>query len=775
MSFTNQVDLSVLLQNTAKPAMDYVDRSSTKSIDISMLDACFGGFTPMALGDGFASSEQYEAAEKRRRERAELVMKARAVEAMRASDEREWEDVDGTVWRYVVLDGADVRIAGCESPAAQLVIPGSIEGKPVIALGDDACAFLDNVESVDMQDSVITVGYSAFRECRVLKRVRFSRNLASYDSNWFRGSLNLEDVVLPGGLEKLEASIFDSPRLKRLTIGAGTCEVAPGAFQKSKLESVAVDAGNPLFKTDGKALYSFDESVLVTLMVPVEAYRVLDGCHAIAKKAFCNFSCLERVDFPEDLEALGEFALSNTAIASFKAPKSLISIGEKAFFNCAKLENVELNEGLREVRGNAFTATSIEQLHLPSTVEVLGNPLAARTSLTYAGEDATFSIEKGSEHLILDHSGCLYRKTPDGLVLDRMMNPEACSYDVLEGTISIGDDAFGGHANLERVGLPEGLERVGKRAFKGCRSLRSVEIPPSLLSIDDEAFLDTALESIALPAALQRIGENALVTYGAHHGENPTLRRCEVATGNEQYCTDGNLLLERKPNGCSRVVLCVSGGEDVRIPADVDELAPYALNGISGLRELQVSDRITSVGMRGLAVDGLVECIRIDLVEPIEGHASFELHFPTTDRSGQQQMLALSVPDHVNPRLLFEHYDAAIINASSFDAQSTQRMALYDQATRLVERLKDPVFLTQVNRNMCDRALKTNIADICVEAAKRDDRRLIDDLLDMGYVDDGNINEVIDRVGAVQDASMTGYLLEAKRERFGAEALDFDL
>ena len=53
--------------------------------------------------------------------------------------------------------------------------------------------------------------------------------------------------------------------------------------------------------------------------------------------------------------------------------------------------------------------------------------------------------------------------------------------------------------------------------------------------------------------------------------------------------------------------------------------------------------------------------------------------------------------------------------------------------------------------------------------------RLIDDLLDMGYVDDGNINEVIDRVGAVQDASMTGYLLEAKRERFGAEALDFDL
>ena len=138
-------------------------------------------------------------------------------------------------------------------------------------------------------------------------------------------------------------------------------------------------------------------------------------------------------------------------------------------------------------------------------------------------------------------------------------------------------------------------------------------------------------------------------------------------------------------------------------------------------------------------------------------------------------MLALSVPDHVDARLLFEHYDTAIINASSFDALSAERMALYDQATRLVERLKDPVYLTEVNRAMCERVLRTSIGDICVEAAKHDDRRLMDDLLELGFVDNGNINEVIDRVGAVQDASMTGYLLEAKRERFGMEAFDFDL
>ena len=248
-----------------------------------------------------------------------------------------------------------------------------------------------------------------------------------------------------------------------------------------------------------------------------------------------------------------------------------------------------------------------------------------------------------------------------------------------------------------------------------------------------------------------------------------------MGDGNEIYCVRESQLLERKQNGSYRTLLCFGDNEVVRIPAEVNELAPYAFNGVSGIKEMYLSDRISTVGMRGLGIDGLIEWVHLDLKEPIDGHKSLTLHFPLTDRSAQQQMLALSVPDHVDARLIFEHYDTAIINASSFDAQSAERMALYDQATRLVARLKDPVFLTEVNRNMCIRVLRTSIGDICVEAAKHDDRILLDDLLNLGFVNGDNITEVIDRVGAVQDASITGYLLEAKRERFGMEAFDFDL
>ena len=67
----------------------------------------------------------------------------------------------------------------------------------------------------------------------------------------------------------------------------------------------------------------------------------------------------------------------------------------------------------------------------------------------------------------------------------------------------------------------------------------------------------------------------------------------------------------------------------------------------------------------------------------------------------------------------------------------------------------------------CDRMLRDEIEDVCVALAKHDDRRTVDALVELGYLNADNLYCVIDRVGAVQDAAMTNYLLEIKRERFG--------
>lgn len=124
---------------------------------------------------------------------------------------------------------------------------------------------------------------------------------------------------------------------------------------------------------------------------------------------------------------------------------------------------------------------------------------------------------------------------------------------------------------------------------------------------------------------------------------------------------------------------------------------------------------------------------------------------------------------------LFEHYDSVIIQGGSYDAKTDGGMSVYEQSTRILERLRDPVFLTPVNRSMCERMMELNVEEICVSLARHDDRAALDGLLELGFVNEGNIDRVIERVGVVQDAAMTGYLLEVKRQRFGRRSMDFDL
>lgn len=764
----------LLLENTPKPDRRE-EMGVSLGVDLSRLDVCFGGFSPTIMKDATAAVDSAAVAEARLAKRRAAKERAAAIESARESELRSFQDDEGCRWSYVLIDGARARIERCEQAAGRLAVPASIEGRPVVGLAADACSHLPEVQELMVPDTVESIGPCAFRGCTSLREALLPANLAFFDSDWFRGCSRLERLRLPGGWDVLDARIFDLAALRRLEIGAGTFDVAPGAFAKSQLESVEVSAANPFMESDGAALYSRGRIVMAALAVPCTAYEVAAECRAVAKKGLSGFEGLQEVVLPEGIEVIGPFALARTGIERFEAPQALRELGEKAFFHCSRLRRVRLNPGLAIIGSQAFAGTDISELRVPSTVQQLGNPLAHEGALRFSGPEATFSIEGDDGCLRLDEAGGLYRRMPQGEAFLRLMDPCAERYEVAAGTTLIEKEAFASHGGLREVQLPEGLAAIGSAAFRGCRSLARADLPDGLREVGDEAFLDTALEELRLPASLERIGTNALVTYGAHHGKvAPSLRKVEVDAANGRFYAAGPLLLEHKPDGGARVLAAVAS-ESVRIPDEVDEVAPYALSGLEGIRELHLSERIRLVGIRGLAVQGRVDLIDVRLCDPVEGHEGFEVRFPDTDRSRQQQMLALSVPSRVDAATILEHYDNAIVNASSFDAEAVEGLSVYEQAVRLLERMADPVLMTSVNRSMADRVLKSHIGPICIEVAKHDDRRTIDALMSLGYVNAENLCAIIDAVGVVQDAAMTSYLIEAQRVRFGLGARDFEL
>ena len=705
----------------------------------------------MALSDGLRSVEEIERMEeviaRNRDERTRLIREDEAA----CSEERALMLDDGTLWEYVTVHDEYVRIIGCKTDTELLEIPALIESKPVAELAIDACSYLDSVREIICSPQIERIGNCAFRSCGNLERLALPRNVETYDSSWVRGCRKLAELVLPGMLARVTSSIFDEGRLRALVIGFGTYDFAPGLFAQGALEQISIDDENPYITTDGQAIFAHEGTHLRVLALACERYAVPEGCQVIEKKAFANRSELYRVDLPDTVTTIEDYAFSYSGLESFVSPRDLRVIGERAFFRCRRLTRVVLDEGLISIGDDAFTGTGIEALCVPATLESLGINVADDTKITFCGDDASFSIAPGGI-LEIDREGGLYRNSDEGKRFVRLLDDEATKYALRSGTVEIEPHAFMQHAHIEEVTLPEGLLRIGDAAFRDCHELAIADFPSTLEEVGDEAFLDTSLSRVFIPRNLRHLGNTALVTHGAHNGDvAPSLK--SVGADEENV-------------------------ESVRIPEDVSTIDPYAFGGARHLRELFLSDRIRHVGMRGLSLDCFVEHFHIDLDEPHEGHASFDFYFPDAPRSAHEIQLAFNLSSSVDLARIFKHYDSAIVNMHEFDKKTSgahDDFDVYGQAKLAIERLADPILMSSTNKIMLTQVLTKNLEEVCEAIARHDDRKAIDELLELEILNKDNLLDVIDHIGKLQDAAMTGYLLEIKRRLFQRSAVDFDL
>lgn len=707
------------------------------------------------------------------RQRRELAER-RAREEERCSELRH-ETIDGVTWEYVVVDGAFARIVDCELPDAsmrELTVPSELDGLVVLELAPGACEQLAGVERIVCADCIEVIGPSAFRSCRDLRSLVLPRMTASFDSSWVNQCRNLEELTLPGMLERVGLEVLSVNGLKRLTIGMGTRTAEPGAFVNSTLEEIHVDDHNPFLATDCISIFERacpDEDGaglrLAAVAVPVEEYDVPASCIEIGAKAFACCSELCEVTFASGVQSIGAHAFSRTRLRKFTAPPSLRRIEKRAFFRCRELESVTLNEGLVEIGEEAFAESGVTGLHVPASVRQLACDCVARTGVRCV-------IEDGGT-LRLDEHGVLY--TNGTQVLVGAMEPELAEYAVAPGCEIVCGRAFANMPRLQQVTLPEGLVEIGDAAFRGCRNLRRVRFPETLHFIGDEAFFDTALEGIYLPADFEHLGKLALVTAGARDiGGRPSLVNVQVNPNCERFYHTGGLLCERMDDGASRVVLYDEGRPDVAIPREVDTLAPFAFGNATKLSSLTIGTNVRHIQDRALNVNCLIEHIHVDFVEPIQGHDCIDLHFPVTFRSLNEIVRGFNSMTYFNAEALFARYDACVVNMHDYDAKSMAPIDLYGQLTRIIERLRDPLFLSESTRRMYGQILRDNLVDMCVAAARHDDRASVDALVELGYLDRETLLPVIEAVTKLQDAAMTGYLLELQR-RLTGRGVDFEL
>ena len=208
---------------------------------------------------------------------------------------------------------------------------------------------------------------------------------------------------------------------------------------------------------------------------------------------------VKEIVLPETITRIGDTAFSLChSLEKINLPKNLVSLGNEVFRECVVLSGLTVPASLTELHGNPFAGR-----HGPSFLSVDENHpfLKIRDNALFNQETMTLIHYLGEEY--------------------------AAEYTIPDGTEAVGENAFYGAYELEKVTFPDSVKQIGKNAFHLCFSLKEVLLPKNLEEISDGAFRSCSLNSIYLPEKVHTIGTEVFV-------DNP-LEMIEIAEGNETF------------------------------------------------------------------------------------------------------------------------------------------------------------------------------------------------------------------------------------------------
>ena len=157
----------------------------------------------------------------------------------------------------------------------------------------------------------------------------------------------------------------------------------------------------------------------------------------------------------------------------------------------------------------------------------------------------------------------------DDTMLISLIDRTATSFEIPEGTTSIGVYAFAFCLSLASIIIPDSVTSIGEGAFGNCTSLTSITMPDSVTSIGDTAFYGcTGLTSVTIGNSVTSIGSSAF--SGCTGLTSITIPDSVTSIGESafEYCT---------------------GLTSITIPNSVTSIEYYAFGNCTNLTEIDFS------------------------------------------------------------------------------------------------------------------------------------------------------------------------------------------
>ena len=473
-----------------------------------------------------------------------------------------WENGNPVViYTYTTDDNGNATITGYNGKASGLVIPATIDGHTVVAIGNGAFRGNSRLRAVIFPDAVTRIGSNAFRDCKNLTSIQLPAGLTELGAMAFGNCVGITEITIPKGVAAARIDAYAHGRgpfgncanLSAVTFENGITRIPANLFSycTGKIETELPDTVTEI------EYNAFEGSGLLSIKIP-------DTVTAIGNYAFNNCQGLTEIQLPAGLTELGTMAFGNCAgITEITIPKSVTAAridayahGRGPFGNCANLSAVTFENGITRIPANLFSCcTGKIETVLPDTVTEIG-------------------------YNAFENSGLFTIKLPEKLKKIQSYAFAGCgnlSSIIIPGTVtSIESSVFSGCSALTTVRIPESVTEMGESVFKNCSSLYDVNLSSSCVNIKKSMFEGcSSLEKITFPDKVTTIEASAFLDCTALK---------EIVWSKALTAIEGSAF-----KNCSSLT-------EIAVPETVTSLGNQAFSNCDALTTITIPDSATSFG-----------------------------------------------------------------------------------------------------------------------------------------------------------------------------------
>lgn len=313
-----------------------------------------------------------------------------------------------------------------------------------------------------------------------------------------------------------------------------------------------------------------DNDIIIFGSRDIESIHIPPFITFICAFAFSGCTKLQEVRFSEDsqLQSIGDFAFSFTAIKEILIPPHVKQIGESCFEECENIQQFEFSENseLRIIGKGAFSGSAIDYISIPHHVDQIGECAFA--------ECCRLQKVEFSENSKLKR--------------------------ILKNTFY--------HSSLESILIPRHIKEICEGAFSECYSFKTIFFPKNieLEIIQNDVFTNSSIESFFIPSSVTEIKEG-----WCSHTMN--LTKISISPKNDNFTyLDNKILIGKTNNNCDKFDKILFARRDIEvavIPSFIKKICHSAFCECKKLRMIVFSENseLESIGNFAFADSALVK------------------------------------------------------------------------------------------------------------------------------------------------------------------------